>query len=278
MFLISAIRFLSRRTLSKNSTWITFQSWKLSLFSTSRAISWVNGIKLTQESWKLIHHNNQPNHRQYNNMSFLLDLLRPGDIFVDIGAHVGSYSILASWLRGVYSYCFEPNAAVLEQLQANIHLNHLERLITVVPYMIGHREVAQQLPQTNKTNNLSISVEYPQRHKESLYSLNHSIPVLSDVIRIGTINALKNLFQNAKESLASSSIKAVLLEQGVETELQDLHTQFQALQFEAYQYIPDQKRLLRLNSLETPGNLYCRDMGWIEMRLDSADDQSFLTI
>ena len=32
---------------------------------------------------------------EYEDMSFVLNALRPGDLFVDVGANIGSYSILA---------------------------------------------------------------------------------------------------------------------------------------------------------------------------------------
>lgn len=34
--------------------------------------------------------------QEYEDMSFVLHALRPGDLFVDVGANIGSYSILAA--------------------------------------------------------------------------------------------------------------------------------------------------------------------------------------
>jgi FkbM family methyltransferase len=58
--------------------------------------------------------------------------LRSGDVFVDVGANVGVYSILAAEL-GCQVIAFEPDATNLRALRENIRLNGYEDRITVVP-------------------------------------------------------------------------------------------------------------------------------------------------
>src|SRR6185437_5282689 len=45
---------------------------------------------------------------EFEEMMFLLHLLRPADLFADVGANVGSYTILASAVAGAGSISFEP--------------------------------------------------------------------------------------------------------------------------------------------------------------------------
>jgi hypothetical protein len=47
--------------------------------------------------------------REYEDMSFLLHALQSGDLFVDVGANIGSYSILAGACEGVKVIAFEPD-------------------------------------------------------------------------------------------------------------------------------------------------------------------------
>jgi FkbM family methyltransferase len=54
-------------------------------------------------------------------MAFALHLLRPGDLFVDVGANVGSYTILAT-AAGAESIAFEPGERFAD-LQRNVALN-----------------------------------------------------------------------------------------------------------------------------------------------------------
>src|SRR5579872_7449447 len=45
---------------------------------------------------------------EFGDMAFLLHFLRAGDLFVDVGANVGSFSVLASGVVGASSIALEP--------------------------------------------------------------------------------------------------------------------------------------------------------------------------
>ncbi|MCW5748610.1 MAG: FkbM family methyltransferase, partial [Alphaproteobacteria bacterium] len=62
----------------------------------------------------------------YKEMAFLLHLLRPHDLFVDVGANVGVYTILAAAAAGADVVCFEPQDAAFTALQKNIALNKVQ--------------------------------------------------------------------------------------------------------------------------------------------------------
>jgi len=71
---------------------------------------------------------------------------RPGDVFYDIGANVGAYSLVASgWLKGnVNIYAFEPGFMNFVQLCKNIQLNGADKVIT--PLQIGLSDQAGIMP------------------------------------------------------------------------------------------------------------------------------------
>jgi len=66
-------------------------------------------------------------------MCFLYDYLRPGDRFLDIGANVGIYSILAADLVGAEGHvdAFEPALIPSRRLQEAIQLNGLTGRVTI---------------------------------------------------------------------------------------------------------------------------------------------------
>lgn len=76
-------------------------------------------------------------------MHFLLDYLRAGDAFVDVGANVGVYSLLAAGLEGVDVVAFEPSPVPRSRLLENLNLNALTS-VTACPWAVGSetREVA----------------------------------------------------------------------------------------------------------------------------------------
>lgn len=71
-----------------------------------------------------------------NEFAFLRKYLKEGDVFFDIGANIGLYSLFASKIIGDNSkvFAFEPTPDTFERLQKNIRLN---KLTNIKPYNIG---------------------------------------------------------------------------------------------------------------------------------------------
>lgn len=62
-------------------------------------------------------------------MSFVLHALRPTDLFVDVGANIGSYTILASGAAGARTIAVEPIPATFRNLLRNVRLNGLDDIV-----------------------------------------------------------------------------------------------------------------------------------------------------
>ena len=69
---------------------------------------------------------------------FIDKYLNNGEIFFDIGANVGVFSIYASIFKNAKSYAFEPEYSNLYLLNKNIHLNNLHNIITICPYAVSN--------------------------------------------------------------------------------------------------------------------------------------------
>jgi FkbM family methyltransferase len=70
---------------------------------------------------------------------FLREVLRQGDVFLDIGANCGAVTLVAARAIGNGQiYAFEPGNTIRDRLQANIDLNpQLKSIIKVVPFGLG---------------------------------------------------------------------------------------------------------------------------------------------
>ena len=77
---------------------------------------------------------------EFEDMSFLLHYLRPQDLFVDVGANVGSYTILASGHSGCHSISFEPVPNTFEHLMENIRFNSINDKVDAYNIAIGSEE------------------------------------------------------------------------------------------------------------------------------------------
>ena len=60
---------------------------------------------------------------EFQDMGWLLHTLRADDLFLDIGANVGSYTVLAASEVGSEFHAFEPIPSTFEHLRANIEEN-----------------------------------------------------------------------------------------------------------------------------------------------------------
>jgi FkbM family methyltransferase len=65
----------------------------------------------------------------------MADVLKPGMTFVDLGAHIGLFTLLAARLVGPTGrvFAFEPTPRTRALLQRNIAINGMERCVTVAP-------------------------------------------------------------------------------------------------------------------------------------------------
>jgi FkbM family methyltransferase len=73
----------------------------------------------------------------FEDMSFLLHYLREGDLFLDVGANVGAYTVLASAAARARTYAFEPSPAAIHSLRGNVELNRIADRVNIEPYAIG---------------------------------------------------------------------------------------------------------------------------------------------
>lgn len=74
---------------------------------------------------------------EFEEMGFLLHYLRSDDAFVDIGANVGVYTVLASGVVGAQSITFEPVPATFHHLIDNITINNMSDRVKVYNMGVG---------------------------------------------------------------------------------------------------------------------------------------------
>ena len=67
-----------------------------------------------------------------NDMGFVLHYLRSSDTFWDIGANIGSYTILAAGAAGARAVAIEPIPSTFAILRANIRLNDLDDKVLLI--------------------------------------------------------------------------------------------------------------------------------------------------
>jgi FkbM family methyltransferase len=89
--------------------------------------------------------------------------LNEGDVVVDVGAHIGFYSLLAAEKVGEtgHVYAFEPSPAAFEILNKNISINQFNNITTINKAVTNRSGVAQMLLLGSLANSLFFSHEDP---------------------------------------------------------------------------------------------------------------------
>jgi FkbM family methyltransferase len=138
-------RFLATHPLTREAplgAWGRFISWQIrSRIQDEVIVPWVGGQRLAvRRGMTGATGNIYAGLHEFPDMMLLLHLLRPGDLFLDIGANVGSYTVLASGVRGATTWAFEPDPDTLRALQRNIDLNGLGSRAVVHATALGETD------------------------------------------------------------------------------------------------------------------------------------------
>jgi FkbM family methyltransferase len=131
MSLVHTLRFITNHPLNAGRSpqaLMRFARWQIAsrIFPGQMIFEWINGARMivrpgetgfTQNIYCGLH--------EFSDMAYVLHTLTPEDFFVDVGANVGSYTVLACAARGARGYCFEPVPATYRRLLDNVRLNDL---------------------------------------------------------------------------------------------------------------------------------------------------------
>jgi len=205
---------------------------------------------------------------EWPDMPLVLHLLRPGDLFLDLGSNVGSYTVLAGAVAGADVIAVEPVPVTLAVLRDNIALNGLSGRVEVLPVALGadHGEVLFSLDR-DATNQV-VTAAYD--------GLSAAVPLLPlDAVRgaeraccakIDVEGHEPALVAGGHRVLASPALQVVLLE-GRQPEVMAAMEQHG---FVPCTYHPWERRL-EDGVLTHGGNqIWVRDLAWARERLASA--------
>ena len=138
-------KFLGTHPLTRSnrtSAWARFLWWQVrSRLSRDVVVDWVAGQRfIARRGMTGFTGNIYAGLHEAVDMLFLLHFLRPGDVLFDIGANVGSYTVLASGARGARTMAFEPDPSTAAELWRNVELNGLTQLVDLHTVALGASE------------------------------------------------------------------------------------------------------------------------------------------
>ena len=119
---------------------IKFFKWQIvsSFTNTKHILDWVDETKfILQKSEHAMTGNFYCGLMEFEEMCFVMHSIKATDKFYDIGANVGSYTLLASGVKGCNSVCFEPIPSTFDRLLDNINLNRINHKVEAFNKGVG---------------------------------------------------------------------------------------------------------------------------------------------
>lgn len=215
---------------------------------------------------------------EYADMAFLLHFLRSEDFFADIGANVGSYTVLASAHVGATTFAFEPVPAAFAYLEENISLNQIWGKVTVFNSALGAQKGSIRFTHLLDSENRVALPEEADTITVSVDTLdavlpNGKIPIL---LKIDVEGYETEVLKGAEKTLSNPALKAIIIEingsgKKYGYEEREIHQKLLQKGFLPYQYIPEKRSLMAMESFGPFNTLYVRDVTFIKNRLLTAE-------
>ncbi|MCG6885826.1 MAG: FkbM family methyltransferase [Proteobacteria bacterium] len=218
---------------------------------------------------------------EFEDMSFLLHFLRPGDLFVDIGANIGSYTVLASKVAGAHTITIEPVPSAFAALTDNILLNDIQGRVRTENFAVGSENRMLTFSLDRDTGNHAIPEKVGYKGSTTTVACRRLDDLLDDevpkLIKIDVEGFETEVINGAEKIISNPECVAVIMEligegEGYGYSEKKLHEKMLSYGFEAYKYLPFTReiRALEISNREKGNVLYLKSVSDISERLVSA--------
>lgn len=214
---------------------------------------------------------------EFVDMAFCLHLLKSGDLFVDVGANIGSYTVLASKVTGANSVTLEPVPQTFDRLKRNININDISNLVDAHCCAVGATSGAIKFSSDCDTTNQVVDGKYNGAWVEvPVISLDEILQALKPtLIKIDVEGYEPEVMEGAKETLKSDSLLAVLLE----TVNSEIESALKENGFISANYDPFTRKVSTLNVNHVSNNyLWIKNVDQVIERCQSAPKYQALGI
>lgn len=220
---------------------------------------------------------------EFEGMSFALHALRPSSWFVDIGANVGMYTVLAGGAAGSSCVAAEPVPATYESLCDNVRLNDLSNRVDCRNVGVGKEKGDLQFTETAKSGGNRVLQEAAPSSgtKVDVTALDTLLkePTSSDdvlVIKIDVEGWEAAVLEGGKSVLSRSSPTALLVELngwGERYGFDDnkAHMDLVSKGYTPVNYDPIQRQFEKRNNRCKKGNtIYVNNFGFFRKKVENS--------
>lgn len=292
--LVSTLKFIFNHPVTRNNKWSAFQrfvGWQFQsrIFRRPVVYPFVENSKLVvQGGMTGATGNIYTGLHEFEDMMFLLHLLRPQDVFVDVGANIGSYTVLASSVVGANSVSFEPVPSTFLHLKNNIDINNIQSLVELQNSGVGSKKGTLRFTGTldtmnhvitNPSDSVSDSIEVDIVTLDD--AMGYKMPTL---MKIDTEGFELSVLQGARNTLDNRSLLAIIVElngacQRYGISEKDIHEFIIGYDFKPITYDPFKRNYSIKETYNPDGNtIYIRNEVEAGKRLSNARKFSVLNL
>jgi FkbM family methyltransferase len=246
-------------------------SWQLRSRSTSgpHRVHWIGNLELVLErGLSGATGNLYYGLHEFADMAFMLHFLRREDLFVDIGANVGTYTILAAGIRNCRVLAFEPDEVSHQRLVRNIAVNKLESLTDLTAAALGSNAGEAYLTSDKDAMNSIVAEPTTHSRKVQMTTLDAAIgDSLPAMLKIDVEGFEPEVIRGASRTLLIPSLNVI----EIETVTPKIENLLSDAGFREYWYEPS-IRLISEHKISNEANnhLYIRDLAFARHRVAEA--------
>lgn len=213
---------------------------------------------------------------EFQDMAFLLHFLRPDDKFVDIGANVGSYTILGASEIEAQTTSFEPIPDTFKILESNILINRINDRVTALNIGLGATKGTLEFTKSQgpvnhvATENEKDTISVPVEVFDNIINIDHPTLIKIDVEGFET-----EVLKGMSMALANDNLKAIIIElngSGKRYGYDDaqIHKKLLSNGFNPFRYDPFNRKLYQLENHGSENTIYIKDLMFIQNRISTA--------
>lgn len=212
---------------------------------------------------------------EFSDMAFVLHLLRPGDLFVDVGANIGSYTVLTSAVCGARTIAIEPDPDTMHSLRKNVIANDMEGRVTLIAAAVGAELGSVSFTIGRDTTNKVADALDGNTRVVNVRTLDDILTIDSPVLIKTDVEGYEaQVVAGSLKTLANGSLRALL----IETVEAEVHSTLMDAGFIEFSYEPFDRKLIPVNgsaqTVHKTNSLFLRDAPSTLARLKDAPDRT----
>ncbi len=283
MSLISTIRFILNHPLNekeKSDAFIRFLKWQLNTRLNPYPVIYTFTAKsklIIKKGMTGATGNLYCGLHEFNDMFFLLHFLRKKDLFVDIGANIGSYTVLSSSHVEANTISIEPVPSTFSNLINNISINHIHDKVKALNVALGAQkgniaftsglDTVNHVATDSEKDTIMVNIETLDD-----VLIGEEIPTL---LKIDVEGFETEVINGAKRTINDVGLKAIIIElngSGARYGYSEIkiHEILTTAGFKPYFYDPVKRALNLVENFGTYNTIYIRDIDYVLNRLKTA--------